>query len=183
MKCKRAHLVYDRDFIVVDDISGVWKMRSECKIDGYGFLSANGDPKHPQETPPIIIENMAAWPDPRPRGIPQFTPEPNYVYFIGNYEVISVDAGVGTLFNGANSIGLNGIIVLIAWYLEGIYVGTGFEMDIPMDGGPYDITMHFTDQYGNQGDYTFTYDQPYAGILLESGGNILLENGGYIAVE
>ena len=32
-KCKRAAYVYDRDFIVVDDISGVLKMRSECAID------------------------------------------------------------------------------------------------------------------------------------------------------
>ena len=64
-KCKRAAYVYDRDFIVVDDISGVLKMRSECAIDGYGFLSSQGDIRNPQETPPIIREQMAAWPDPR----------------------------------------------------------------------------------------------------------------------
>ena len=72
-KCKRAAYVYDRDFIVVDDISGVLKMRSECAIDGYGFLSSQGDIRNPQEIPPIINEQMAAWPDPRPIGQPVFT--------------------------------------------------------------------------------------------------------------
>jgi len=77
-KCKRAAYVYDRDFIVVDDISGVLKMRSECAIDGYGFLSSQGDIRNPQETPPIIREQMAAWPDPRPIGQPVFTPSFEY---------------------------------------------------------------------------------------------------------
>lgn len=77
-KCKRAAYVYDRDFIVVDDISGVLKMRSECAIDGYGFLSSQGDIRNPQEIPPIINEQMAAWPDPRPIGQPVFTPSPDY---------------------------------------------------------------------------------------------------------
>ena len=80
-KCKRAAYVYDRDFIVVDDISGVLKMRSECAIDGYGFLSSQGDIRNPQETPPIIREQMAAWPDPRPIGQPIFTPSPDYQYY------------------------------------------------------------------------------------------------------
>ena len=80
-KCKRAAYVYDRDFIVVDDISGVLKMRSECAIDGYGFLSSQGDMRNPQEIPPIINEQMAAWPDPRPIGQPIFTPSPDYQYY------------------------------------------------------------------------------------------------------
>lgn len=66
---------------MVDDISGVLKMRSECAIDGYGFLSSQGDIRNPQETPPIIREQMAAWPDPRPIGQPIFTPSPDYQYY------------------------------------------------------------------------------------------------------
>ena len=94
-KCKRAAYVYDRDFIVVDDISGVLKMRSECAIDGYGFLSSQGDIRNPQETPPIIREQMAAWPDPRPIGQNIFTPSPDlgfnfitgeYFYFIDDVQ-------------------------------------------------------------------------------------------------
>ena len=54
-KCKRAAYVYDRDFIVVDDISGVLKMRSECAIDGYGFLSSQGDIRNPQEIPQLLM--------------------------------------------------------------------------------------------------------------------------------
>jgi hypothetical protein len=54
-KCKRAAYVYDRDFIVVDDISGVLKMRSECAIDGYGFLSSQGDIRNPQEIPLLLM--------------------------------------------------------------------------------------------------------------------------------
>jgi hypothetical protein len=54
-KCKRAAYVYDRDFIVVDDISGVLKMRSECAIDGYGFLSSQGDIRNPQEILQLFV--------------------------------------------------------------------------------------------------------------------------------
>ena len=112
-KCKRAAYVYDRDFIVVDDISGVLKMRSECAIDGYGFLSSQGDIRNPQEIPPIIREQMAAWPDPRPIGQPVFTPSPDYQYFLFNYFVSDI-ADDSSTFDATASVGLNAPIASIA---------------------------------------------------------------------
>lgn len=176
-KCKRAPYVKTCDFIVVDDISGVWKLRSQCAIDGYGFLSSDGDQRHPQETPPDIREQMAAWPDPRPISPPTFQSDSGVVYFIGQYEVVTYDSGVSATFNGANSIGLNGIIVSIDWYLDGTYVGTGFELLIPMSAGTHSIRMHFTDQYGNEGDYTFSYTLRARMLTLQGGGFLLQQDG------
>ena len=87
-KCKRAAYVYDRDFIVVDDISGVLKMRSECAIDGYGFLSSQGDIRNPQEIPPIINEQM----------VPLFEqpyPEAQIRMVIDKVLALSAEQGVG----------------------------------------------------------------------------------------
>ena len=177
-KCKRAPYVKTRDFIVVDDISGVWKLRSQCAIDGYGFLSSDGDPRHPQETPPDIREQMAAWPDPRPISPPTFQPDSGVVYFIGQYDVVTYDSGVSATFNGANSIGLNGIITSIAWYCDNAYVGTAVELLMPLSAGTHSIRMHFTDQYGNEGDYTFSYTLLRDAMLtLETSGFLLQQDG------
>lgn len=180
MKCKRAHLVYERDFIVVDDISGVWKMRSECKIDGYGFLSANGDPKHPQETPPIITENMAAWPDPRPRGIPQFTPEPNYVYFIFQYNIDLVGM-LETTFDVYNSISLNGVLVNALWSVDGVDTGiTGLKVTIPLTFGDHVIGVTLVDNYDNQQSFSFNYTQEAIDGQVVVGSELVTVGGAYV---
>ena len=158
-KCKRAAHVYDRDFIVVDDISGVLKMRSECAIDGYGFLSSQGDIRNPQETPPIIREQMAAWPDPRPIGQPVFTPSPDYQYFLFNYFVLSVQSG-STTFDATASVGLNAPIASMAWSVDGVYVVSGLVPVVTMTQGLHDISVLLTDLYGNEQTFTFEYEQP-----------------------
>ena len=151
-KCKRAAYVYDRDFLVVDDISGVIKMRSECAIDGYGFLSSQGDIRNPQETPPIIREQMAAWPDPRPIGQPVFTPSPDYQYIIFNYQFTGgycnddVDCSGVATFDATLSFGINYPMSSIEWSIDGVYAATGVFVDlvIPSDSD-YTITAAFTD--------------------------------------
>ena len=157
-KCKRAAYVYDRDFIVVDDISGVLKMRSECAIDGYGFLSSQGDIRNPQEIPPIINEQMAAWPDPRPIGQPVFTPEPDYQYFLFNYSVLSVQYG-STTFDATATVGLNAPIASMAWSVDGVYAVSGLVPTVPMTNGLHDISVLITDLFGNEQTFTFEYDQ------------------------
>ena len=157
-KCKRAAYVYDRDFIVVDDISGVLKMRSECAIDGYGFLSSQGDIRNPQETPPIIREQMAAWPDPRPIGQPVFTPSPDYQYFLFNYFVLSVQSG-STTFDATASVGLNAPIASMDWYVDDVYVVSGLVSTVTMMGGVHTISVLITDDYGNQQTFSFEYEQ------------------------
>lgn len=172
-KCKRAAYVYDRDFIVVDDISGVLKMRSECAIDGYGFLSSQGDMRNPQEIPPIINEQMAAWPDPRPIGQPVFTPEPDYQYFLFNYFVSSVN-DESTTFDATASVGLNAPIASIAWSVDGVYVTTGLTALLTMIAGAHDISVLLTDLYGNEQTFTFEYDQPvYLGFDFIDGERFL----------
>jgi len=158
-KCKRAAYVYDRDFIVVDDISGVLKMRSECAIDGYGFLSSQGDIRNPQEIPPIIREQMAAWPDPRPIGLPVFTPSPDYQYFLFNYFVLSVQSG-STTFDATASVGLNAPIASMDWYVDDVYVVSGLIPTVTMSGGVHTISVLITDDYGNEQTFTFEYEQP-----------------------
>jgi len=164
-KCKRAAYVYDRDFIVVDDISGVLKMRSECAIDGYGFLSSQGDIRNPQEIPPIINEQMAALPDPRPIGQPVFTPSPDYQYFIFSYQVTGgycndddACSGVAT-FDATLSFGINYPISSIVWSIDGVYAATGIVVNlaIPSDSD-YTITAAFTDTYGNTQSFSFTFN-------------------------
>lgn len=157
-KCKRAAYVYDRDFIVVDDISGVLKMRSECAIDGYGFLSSQGDIRNPQEIPPIINEQMAAWPDPRPIGLPVFTPSPDYQYFLFNYFVLSVQSG-STTFDATASVGLNAPIASMDWYVDDVYVVSGLIPTVTMSGGVHTISVLITDDYGNQQTFSFEYEQ------------------------
>ena len=157
-KCKRAAYVYDRDFIVVDDISGVLKMRSECAIDGYGFLSYQGDIRNPQEIPPIINEQMAAWPDPRPIGQPVFTPEPDYQYFLFNYFVSSVN-DESTTFDATASVGFNAPIASMAWSVVGVYVVSGLTPTVTMSGGVHTISVLITDDYGNQQTFSFEYEQ------------------------
>jgi len=161
-KCKRAAYVYDRDFIVVDDISGVLKMRSECAIDGYGFLSSQGDIRNPQEIPPIIREQMAAWPDPRPIGQPVFTPEPDYQYFLFNYFVSDI-ADDSSTFDATASVGLNAPIASIAWSVDGVYVTTGLIVTLLMSVGVHDISVLLTDLYGNEQTFAFEYTQ---GVLV-----------------
>ena len=164
-KCKRAAYVYDRDFIVVDDISGVLKMRSECAIDGYGFLSSQGDYRNPQEIPPIINEQMAAWPDPRPIGLPVFTPSPDYQYFIFSYQVTAgycnddVDCSGVATFDATLSFGINYPISSIEWSIDGVYAATGVVVDlaIPSDSD-YTITAAFTDTYNNTQSFDFTFN-------------------------
>ena len=164
-KCKRAANVYDRDFIVVDDISGVLKMRSECAIDGYGFLSSQGDYRNPQEIPPIINEQMAAWPDPRPIGLPVFTPSPDYQYFIFSYQVTAgycnddVDCSGVATFDATLSFGINYPISSIEWSIDGVYAATGVVVDlaIPSDSD-YTITAAFTDIYNNTQSFDFTFN-------------------------
>lgn len=164
-KSKRAAYVYDRDFIVVDDISGVWKMRSQCAIDGYGFLSANGDPRHPQETPPDIREDMAAWPDPRPVSPAVYVPEPGYVYFVVQYEIVDVQQfhGFGTTtFSAANTICFNAPLSTCTWTVDGVLAATGIEVTLTLSGPvTHTIVMEVTDIQGHAGSLTFTYDQPY----------------------
>ena len=162
-KCKRAAYVYDRDFIVVDDISGVLKMRSECAIDGYGFLSSQGDIRNPQEIPPIINEQMAAWPDPRPIGLPVFTPSPDYQYFLFNYFVSDI-ADDSSTFDATASVGLNAPIASIAWSVDGVYADTGLIVTMLMSVGLHDISVLLTDLYGNEQTFTFEYTQEYYGF-------------------
>ena len=164
-KCKRAAYVYDRDSSVVDDISGVLKMRSECAIDGYGFLSSQGDYRNPQEIPPIINEQMAAWPDPRPIGLPVFTPSPDYQYFIFSYQVTAgycnddVDCSGVATFDATLSFGINYPISSIEWSIDGVYAATGVVVDlaIPSDSD-YTITAAFTDIYNNTQSFDFTFN-------------------------
>ena len=158
-KCKRAAYVYDRDFIVVDDISGVLKMRSECAIDGYGFLSSQGDMRNPQEIPPIINEQMAAWPDPRPIGQPIFTPEPDYQYFIFNYTIFDVVNGSSS-FDATTSIGFNAPIASIAWSIDGVYAATGLVVTLSMSAGDHVIDAVLTDTLHNTTTFTINYTQP-----------------------
>ena len=159
-KCKRAAYVYDRDFIVVDDISGVLKMRSECAIDGYGFLSSQGDIRNPQEIPPIINEQMAAWPDPRPIGQNVFTPSPDYQYFLFNYTVTDVSYGSST-FDAFASVGLNAPVASIAWTVDGVYAETSFTPTLDMDEGSHDLSVLLTDLYGNEQTFDFVYVQAF----------------------
>jgi len=163
-KCKRAAYVYDRDFIVVDDISGVLKMRSECAIDGYGFLSSQGDIRNPQETPPIIREQMAAWPDPRPIGQPIFTPEPDYQYFIFNYTIFDV-ANPSTSFDATTSISFDAPISSIVWSVDGVYSATGLVVVLLMDDGLHDIQAVLTDTNGNTATFIFEYTHPHVPIM------------------
>jgi len=158
-KSKRAAYVYDRDFIVVDDISGVLKMRSQCSLDGYGFLSSQGDPRNPQEIAPVIREQMAAWPDPRPIGPANYLPEPDYVYFIFSYFVVSVQSG-STTFDATASYGFNGPIASMAWSVDGDEVATGLVPEVPMDAGDHIISVVLTDIYGNSQTFSFDYTQP-----------------------
>lgn len=166
-KCKRAAYVYDRDFIVVDDISGVLKMRSECAIDGYGFLSSQGDIRNPQETPPIIREQMAAWPDPRPIGQPVFTPSPDYQYFIFNYTIFDVVNGSSS-FDATTSISFDAPISSIVWSVDGVYSATGLVVALLMDDGVHDIQAALTDANGNTSTFSFEYTQPSVpiGVLV-----------------
>ena len=166
-KCKRAAYVYDRDFIVVDDISGVLKMRSECAIDGYGFLSSQGDIRNPQETPPIIREQMAAWPDPRPIGQPVFTPEPDYQYFIFNYTIFDV-VNDSSSFDATTSISFDAPISSIVWSVDGVYSATGLVVALLMDDGLHDIQAVLTDTNGNTSTFSFEYTQPSVpiGVLV-----------------
>lgn len=170
-KCKRAAYVYDRDFIVVDDISGVLKMRSECAIDGYGFLSSQGDYRNPQEIPPIIREQMAAWPDPRPIGSPVFTPSPDYQYFLFNYTVTDI-ADDSSTFDATATIGLNYPVASMDWSIDGIYAGTGRIVILMMIAGIHNISVVVTDTFGNQQSFAIVYEQPVSGKVLE-----LLFNG------
>ena len=163
-KCKRAAYVYDRDFIVVDDISGVLKMRSECAIDGYGFLSSQGDIRNPQEIPPIINEQMAAWPDPRPIGQPIFTPEPDYQYFIFNYTIFDV-ANPSTSFDATTSISFDAPISSIVWSVDGVYSATGLVVVLLMDGGLHDIQAVLTDTNGNTATFIFEYTHPHVPVM------------------
>jgi len=164
-KCKRAAYVYDRDFLVVDDISGVIKMRSECAIDGYGFLSSQGDYRNPQEIPPIINEQMAAWPDPRPIGQPVFTPSPDYQYFIFSYEAVNgfcnddmACSGEITL-DATLSFGLNAPISSIQWSIDGVYAVTGLIVDLVIaSDSDYTITALITDTYNNTQSFDFTFN-------------------------
>ena len=179
-KCKRAAYVYDRDFIVVDDISGVLKMRSECAIDGYGFLSSQGDMRNPQEIPPIINEQMAAWPNPRPIGQPVFTPSPDYQYFIFNYFII--DATEFTLtYDAITSIGFNAPIASYAWYVDGVYQTDGSTATLTFSGDSGSVSVALTDIDGNSQTFTFTQLLNYR--ILESGGIRLLENGNFRILE
>ena len=166
-KCKRAAYVYDRDFIVVDDISGVLKMRSECAIDGYGFLSSQGDMRNPQEIPPIINEQMAAWPDPRPIGQNIFTPSPDYQYFIFNYTIFDVVNGSSS-FDATTSISFDAPISSIVWSVDGVYSATGLVVVLLMDDGLHDIQAVLTDLNGNTTTFSFEYTQPSVpiGVLV-----------------
>lgn len=157
---KRSHAILDRDFIVVDDITGIWKLRSECKIDGYGFLSAHGDPRHPQETPPVIREDMAAWPDPRPITTPQYTSDAGFVYFFPSYAVVAVAAGVSSQFTAATTVCLNAPLANATWYVDGTLAGSGIVATLAMSAGSHTIRMDLVDELGNTGTDTFTYEQP-----------------------
>lgn len=163
-KCKRAHRVYDRDFIVVDDISGVLKMRSQCAIDGYGFLSSNGDPRNPQEIPPDIREDMAAWPDARPISQATFVPEPAYVYFVINYEVVSATPmpgyGISELSAGA-TVCFDAPLAGCDWYVDGVLAASGINVTLTLSGGNHTLRMDVTDTQGHTGTATFTYYQVY----------------------
>ena len=182
LKNKRNHRINDRDFVVVDDITGIRKMRSECKIDGYGFLSAHGDRRNPQETPPIITEDMAAWPDPRPITPPNYISYNDYVYFTFSAEFVDYVIDTSVTFDASGSMGLNGPVTLYEWAVDGVYVATGMIAAVPMNSGTRDITLRLTDVYGNTGTYTFEYEFLVV-IGLESGGSLLREDGGYILYE
>jgi len=182
-KCKRAAYVYDRDFIVVDDISGVLKMRSECAIDGYGFLSSQGDIRNPQEIPPIINEQMAAWPDPRPIGQPVFTPSPDYQYFFFNYVVTNIKNRRERFLDQKN-IRDNVLRWAYDWYLSGVYLDSGGIVALQLNGGNNNMSVKLTDEYGNTSTFNFVYFVDLNTRLLESGGwNRLLEDGGLRLLE
>lgn len=158
-KSKRAAYVYDRDFIVVDDISGVLKMRSQCAIDGYGFLSADGDPRNPQEIAPIIREQMAAWPDPRPISPANYINDLTNVYFIFDYFVVSVQSD-STTFDATASYGFNGPIALMQWYVDGVLIVDGLAPAVSMAVGEHQISVKLTDIYSNSQTFNFDYTQP-----------------------
>lgn len=157
---KRSHAIDTWDFIVIDDITGIKKLRSECAIDGYGFLSAVGDPRNPQEIPAIIHEDMAAWPDPRPQTATQYTPGNTIVYFLPSYAVLSVTNGIDTTFTAATTICYNAPLATVIWYVDGTLSNDGIVSTLLMSAGPHSIRMHLVDELGNEGDYTFDYEQP-----------------------
>ena len=97
----------------------------------YGFLSSQGDIRNPQEIPPIINEQMAAWPDPRPIGQPVFTPSPDYQYFIFNYFIVSVQPRA-TTFDATASVGFNAPIASVEWSVDGVYVISGLVPVVTM---------------------------------------------------
>lgn len=178
-KSKRAPYVYNRDFIVVDDISGVLKLRSQCAIDGYGFLSSQGDPRNPQEIAPVIREQMAAWPDPRPITPAEYINDLDVVYFLFNYVVVSV-ASRQTVFDATASIGFNGPIASMAWSVDGVYDTSGLVPTVTMDAGLHTISVLLTDTYGNQQTFEFEYTQPDVGLDFVSGEQFMFISGGAI---
>lgn len=157
---KRSHAIGAWDFIVVDDITGIKKLRSETFIDGYGFNSAVGDPRHPQEIAPIIREQMAATPDPRPMTPAQALPLPPVTYFIVQYQVLSVISSVSTTFSAANTVCFNADLADASWYVDGALVATGIWAVVPMDSGSHEMRLDVIDRDGNTGTLTFDYDQP-----------------------
>jgi hypothetical protein len=156
---KRSWAVDRWDFIVIDDITGIRKLRSECAIDGYGFLSAHGDPRHPQETPPIIREQMAAWPDPRPITANQYIPG-SVIYFFPAYAVTATAAGVSSTVTSAPTVCLNAPLAGTTWYVDGAEEATGIVATLTMAAGSHSIRMDVVDELGNTGSLTFTYEQP-----------------------
>lgn len=139
-------------------------MRSQCAIDGYGFLSSDGDPRNPQEIPPDIREDMAAWPDARPISPATFVPEPAYVYFVVNYEVVSATPyagyGVSVLSAGA-TICFDAPLAGCDWYVDGVLAASGINVTLTMTGGNHSLRMDVTDTQGHTGTATFTYYQVY----------------------
>jgi len=108
-RCKLAPYAKKRgDFGVIDDISGFRELRTNCAIDGYGFLAKDGDPRNPQEIPPDFTEEIATWPDPRPVGELAFLPS-TIIYFIIQY-TITVSSS-SNLVN-VTPIGVDGIFPL-----------------------------------------------------------------------
>lgn len=177
---KRSHAVGTWDFIVIDDISGIKKLRSETFIDGYGFNSAIGDPRNPQEIAPVIREQMAAWPDPRPQTPAKALPLPPVVYFIPQYEVVSFIYDISSTLDAGPTICFNAPLADVLWYVDGVFSAQGIVSELFMDGGPHSIRMHLIDQEGNEGDYTFEYEQPTINVfaILDNDGLIILDNFG-----
>lgn len=178
---KRSHAIGKWDFIVVDDITGLKKLRSECRIDGYGFLSSRGDDRNPQEIAPIIHEQMAAWPDPRPVTATQYAPDTGTVYFIPAYEILSVVNGVSTTFSAAPTVCFNAPLANAIWYVDGTQTASGIIAVVPMSTGPHTIRMVVVDEVGNTGELTFNYEQPGAiscVYLLDDDGTLAAMFGG-----